>query len=171
MFHERLDQRTSVLRVVGPDIRREALPIEQFSMENSKAGDVVDVIPLREEMHRDIQVYCPMQRLPRDLVCAPGDVLEQSMVFGFQAKQIIAAVARWPQNYSISGFGEHPGCLGQQCTWQGRTVAIDDDRAAMAEIQQPCNDVKQAIPKIRIPGVDQTNVAGKVRLEKRFCSR
>ena len=72
-----------------------------------QAFDVVNVVPDRQHVDVESDFARALQRLRGDALGAPGDVIEQAAVRGFQAEQIIAAVARRTEHGALARPRQH----------------------------------------------------------------
>jgi len=57
----------------------------------SQPADIVNIVPLRQNMHGQMQFGGTFQRLVRHVLRAPGNVLEQTMMWRLHAEQVVAA--------------------------------------------------------------------------------
>src|SRR5262249_13175004 len=139
---------------------------EQFRMQGSKRVDVVDVVPGRQQMDRDTDFPRPLERLPRDPLGAPRDVLKQAAMQHFDSKKIVTTVRRGAEYHTISWLSEDVSRFDKQRRWQCRAVGVHYYRALVATVEQLLQRTTKAGAEIRMPGFEQTEVERNLLREK-----
>ena len=133
--------------------------------------DVVDVIPLRQDVHGKLQLGGTLQCLTCHMFGAPFDVLEQAVVLAFDFQQIISAVGCGTDNDTVAGKCQGSRGLDQERRRQRGAVGIEDHCAGMAALQELRDGCEQAVAEIWKPRLDQPDRARHVVSKERLRAR
>src|SRR5919197_3871048 len=146
-LEQRLEQRPRMPRRRGTKVRSERLTFEQLCHEHFQCRDLVDVVPRGQNMHGQTQFGGALLRLSRDVLRAPGDVLEQPAMSRLDPEQVVAAVKGWAEHRPLARLRKHLGGFEQERGGQRRAVGVDDDCRAMAAFEEMRNGMVEAFPQ------------------------
>ena len=110
-------------------------------------------------MHLKADFPRALDRLAGDTFRAPVHILEQAAMRTLDSEQIITAVGRRSDNGPIARPRQHGGGLDQQRGRQSRAVRVQDNSGVVAGGKEPVDGREQAIAEIRMPRLDQPDLA------------
>src|ERR1700733_4862389 len=142
-----LEIRSCVPGIVPRDFRSSELAPQPF-----QGGRVVNVIPGGQKLGRQADFAGAFERLGKNPLRAPVDVLEQPVVQLLDANQVVAPVIRATQDHSISGTRERLDRLQQSVLRHGGAIGIYQAHGAESTGKQVLANIKktlsEAIPSL-----------------------
>ncbi len=122
-------------------------------------------------MHVEADLVRALERLPRDTVGAPVNVIEQAPVGVLDAEKVVAAVGGGTEHGAVARPPQHFRGLHQECSRQSRAVGIEHDGRRVTGCEQAVDRLEQAIAEIGQPGFDQADLARQIVDEELLRAR
>src|SRR5258708_361995 len=120
----------------------------QFVLQPTQGFNVVDIVPFRKQRRGKADLGSALPCAASYGVRSPCDLREQVPMRAFQADEVVAAVACWPEHHPVAGLAQSLNSLYQETGWQGWAVAIDEQDTVMSGIKESARRAKQHVPEI-----------------------